>query len=158
MNLLDKMYDSGQIYYLHNFQDTPKAQQKNRYCIILDVIRNGTALLLHKTTTQVYGFLSGSLKEGGNIVNDYTDAFFIPKNKAIGKEKGFSFSRDSYIYVGTWRVSEIHLDEFNKFEKDYLDTMDDDLLNDLVYFIYQSKHVRHRIRDLLGNTLEKLNE
>lgn len=149
------MYQRGQLYYLNNFQETPGSKPKPKYCIILDVVEGGVSIVFHKFTSQEYGFEKGSLKEGKNSIDETDDVYFIPKDKVIGV-KGFMFPLDTYLYIGVWNVSNLSITVFEKYRPKYIDDLQSDIYEDLLYFIYKSKHVKLKIKLILEKTCEEV--
>jgi hypothetical protein len=149
------MLQSGQIYYIKNFNQGENSQKKNRYCVILTIREVDCAVIFHKVTSKTYCD-SIELEPKGNIVNDKKDIFFFPKNIIIGKN-GFFFKIDSYIHMGVWEVSEFAIEKFQEFESKLIDIMIDDWFNDLLYFIYKSDHIKQKYQVILEPELERLN-
>ena len=59
--------------------------------------------------------------------------------------------------MGVWNISEYSLEIFQDFDSEFIDDMVDDWLNDLVYFIYKSDHVKQKYQNILELELEQLN-
>ena len=78
----------SEIYYLKQYKETPNTTEKPRFCIILEVLDEGTTILFHKLTTKEYGFNFPDLKEGKNQVNEYDDIFYFPAGKVIWVPRG----------------------------------------------------------------------
>ena len=149
------MYRSGQIYYIKNFKQGDKSLPKNRYCIILTIKEPDLAIVFHKVTRKTYCDPQG-LKPKGNIINTNIELFKFPKGEVIGK-KGFYFDDDSYVHMGVWNISDFSLEKFESLESEYIDDLKDEWLNDLLYFIYKSDHIKQKYARLLEPELERLN-
>lgn len=149
------MYKSGQIYYIKNFKQSENSLPKNRFVVILSIRKVDYAVIIHKVTSEPY-CEAKLLKPKGNTVNDKTDIFFFPKNEIIGKN-GFNFKMDSYIHMGVWNISDFSLEKFQSFDSNYCDELIDEWINDLLYFIYKSEHIKQKYVSLLEEELDKLN-
>jgi hypothetical protein len=149
------MYQRGQLYHLTNFQESPGSKPKDRYCIILEVMADEISIVFHKFTSQEYGFKKGTLVEGKNSIDDFSDVYFIPKNKVIGV-KGFKFSLDTYLYLGVWNVSKLTISDFEKFKPKYIDNLASDIYEDLLYFVYKSNQIKINIKEILEKTCESV--
>lgn len=148
------MFSRGQIYYLINFKQSESSQEKNRYCIILDVTPEGDAIIFHKVTSKPIADPS-LLKPGPNNVNGREDIFYFPAGQKIGK-KDFSFPLDSYINMGTWNISKFSLEKFTSFEHRYEDDLIDEIFADLIYFIYRSKHLKGKYKPIFEKICDEI--
>ncbi len=148
------MIARGEVLYLTDYQETKTSEKKPRYCIILEVLDNDFTIVFHKVTTQEYGFNHSQLNDGPNKVNTFDDIYFFPAKKVIGKN-GFSFPKDCCILNGTWAISLFDIQDFQRFNPEKLDQLEDDIFLNIVYWLYKSDHTRRSNQVILEKVLDE---
>jgi hypothetical protein len=153
-------FPAGSIIKIENY---PLPQgPRPKYFIVLECSNYGLYNLLGMTTTNKSDFYftskSISVTYGSiSFSNDPNFIFCFPRNYIIGSTNNFSFWEDTFI-LSEHCFREYNCEEINKFKPELLDSLKDNIYNDLLYCLYKSDNTKEKYRKILEPILTKINK
>jgi hypothetical protein len=152
------IFPAGSIIKIDNF---PLPQgPKPKYFIVIETLDYGLYNLLSMTTTNKSDFYFttkdisityGSIK----FANDPYFMFCFPKKYIIGVNN-FSFWEDTFI-LSEHCFKNYDCNELNKLNPILLDSLKDNIYNDLIYCLYKSENTKEKHIKLLEEVLKRIN-